>query len=286
MGEGEGLFQAACLLLSEEKSVILLCVDHTIADGISLQIIAQELTDPHYRQYEEDALLSHRERVLRDYRTPPAQILDYYRQAQPLWKSGETLRQDQPDRRVRRIRLTKEETRHLNQTLADRGIMLYSWVQYCYGRAWLDTIEGEEIWLLTLESGRYPDWKGDMRTVGNLIIGTPVAISRDLSAEAFQERLFLLRSGPWLSDSSILHDGKWQGIAEGITSNLFDGLMKEDGSALELLEEHPRTGNSMELTDGELVIELRHPDQEKDNKLYDQVEVKLKAWLVHILSPL
>ncbi len=42
----------------------------------------------------------------------------------------------------------------------------------------------------------------------------------------------------------------------------------------------------MELTDGELVIELRHPDQEKDNKLYDQVEVKLKAWLVHILSPL
>lgn len=286
MGEGEGLFQAACLLLSEEKSVILLCVDHTIADGISLQIIAQELTDPHYRQYEEDALLSHRERVLRDYRTPPAQILDYYRQAQPLWKSGETLRQDQPDRRVRRIRLTKEETRHLNQTLADRGIMLYSWVQYCYGRAWLDTIEGEEIWLLTLESGRYPDWKGDMRTVGNLIIGTPVAISRDLSAEAFQERLFLLRSGPWLSDSSILHDGKWQGIAEGITSNLFDGLVKEDGSALELLEEHPRTGNSMELTDGELVIELRHPDQEKDNKLYDQVEVKLKAWLVHILSPL
>ena len=125
-----------------------------------------------------------------------------------------------------------------------------------------------------------------MRTVGNLIIGTPVAISRDLSAEAFQERLFLLRSGPWLSDSSILHDGKWQGIAEGITSNLFDGLVKEDGSALELLEEHPRTGNSMELTDGELVIELRHPDQEKDNKLYDQVEVKLKAWLVHILSPL
>ena len=284
MDERESLFQAACLLLSEEKSVILLCVDHTVADGISVQIMAQELTAPDYRQYGEDALLSHRERVLRDYRIPPAQVLDYYRQAQPLWKSGETLRQDQPDRRVRRISLTKEETRRLNQALADRGIMLYSWVQYCYGRAFLDTIEGEEIWLLTLESGRYPDWKGDMRTVGNLIIGTPVMISRELSAEAFQERLFLLRSAPWLSDSSILHDGKWNGIFEGITSNLFDGLLKEDEPELELLEEHPRTGNSMELTDGALVIELRHPDQEKDNKLYDQVEVKLKAWLLHIPS--
>ena len=284
MDERESLFQAACLLLSEEKSVILLCVDHTVADGISVQIMAQELTAPDYRQYGEDALLSHRERVLRDYRIPPAQVLDYYRQAQPLWKSGETLRQDQPDRRVRRISLTKEETRRLNQALADRGIMLYSWVQYCYGRAFLDTIGGKEIWLLTLESGRYPDWKGDMRTVGNLIIGTPVMISRELSAEAFQERLFLLRSAPWLSDSSILHDGKWNGIFEGITSNLFDGLLKEDEPELELLEEHPRTGNSMELTDGALVIELRHPDQEKDNKLYDQVEVKLKAWLLHIPS--
>jgi hypothetical protein len=40
----------------------------------------------------------------------------------------------------------------------------------------------------------------------------------------------------------------------------------------------------MELTDGALVIELRHPDQEKDNRRYDQVEVKLKAWLLRILS--
>ena len=284
MDEGDSLFQAACLPVSEDKSVILLCVDHTIADGISVQIMAQELTDPHYRQYTEDALFSHRERVLRDYRTPPALVTDYYRQARPLWKSGESLRQDLPDRRVRRVCLTREETGRLNQTLADRGILLYTWVQYCYGRALLDTIGGEELWLLTLESGRYPDWKDDMRVVGNLIIGTPVGISRDLTAEAFQERLFLLRSGPWLSDSSILQDGKWMGIGEGITSNLFDGLLKEEGPVLEFPKERPRTGNSMELTDGALVIELRHPDQEKDNRRYDQVEVKLKAWLLRILS--
>ncbi len=285
MDAGEGLFQAACLRFSDEKSVILLCVQHTVADGISVQIMASELTDPDYGELKEDALLPHRERVLRDHLSLPVSVRDYYRKAQPLWKSVETLRQDQPDRKVRRVSLTKEETGRLNQALAERGIMLYTWVQFCYGRALLDALSGEEIWLLTLESGRYPEWKDDMRTVGNLIIGTPVKIGRDMTAEAFQEKLFLLRSAPWLSDSDILRDGKWMGIYEGITSNMFDGLRSEGEGAMEFWEERPRTGNSMELTDGALVIELRHPDQEKENERFARVEVKLKAWLLHILSP-
>ena len=283
MDMGEGLFQAACLLLSDEKSVLLLCVDHTIADGISVQIMASELASPDYRKLSEDALLSHRERVMQ-YLTPPAPVRDYYRKARPLWKSIESLRQDQPDRKVRRVSLTKDETGRLNQILAERGILLYTWVQFCYGRALLDALSGEEIWLLTLESGRYPDWKDDMRTVGNLIIGTPVKISRDMTAKALQEKLFMLRSGPWLSDSDILRDGKWMGIYEGITSIMFDGLGNENEPVVELWEDRPRTGNSMELTDKALVIELRHPDQKEENERFDQVEVKLREWLLHILS--
>ena len=63
-----------------------------------------------------------------------------------------------------------------------------------------------------------------------------------------------------------------------------DGIGNENEPVVELWEDRPRTGNSMELTDKALVIELRHPDQKEENERFDQVEVKLREWLLHILS--
>ena len=70
-----GLFSAACLALPGDQSILLVRADHTVCDGISVHIIASELTDPGYRQYTKDPFLSHRLRTLASYMMPTAAIL-------------------------------------------------------------------------------------------------------------------------------------------------------------------------------------------------------------------
>ena len=75
MDRAGGLFSAACLVLGEERSVLLVRADYTICDGVSVNIIVSELTDPGYRQYTKDPFLSHRLRTLASYMMPTAAIL-------------------------------------------------------------------------------------------------------------------------------------------------------------------------------------------------------------------
>ena len=164
---------------------------------------------------------------------------------------------------------------------ADRGLMIYSWVQFCYGKAWLEVLDADEIWLLTLESGRYPDWEEELRIVGNLITGTPILVDREMCAEAFQETLFMVRSGPYLSDVKLLFDQKWLGLYEGIVSNEF-ALLPGD-IEMEILEEQTRAGSSMYFENGALEIELRHMDMSTENERYRLLKERLEIWLRTIL---
>lgn len=153
--------------------------------------------------------------------TPPPRIRDYYRDAVIRLRPMEILQGNGLAGKTERIRLTGKETASLTHECARRGILLYTWVEYSYGRALLETLGAAEIWMLTLESGRYPDWGNELRIAGNLTVGMPVRISGDMSPVQLQEDLDMLRSWPYLSESDIVLHTKWQGIYEGITSNRF-----------------------------------------------------------------
>ena len=274
MDRAGGLFSAACLALGGEQCVVLVRADHTICDGVSVNIIVSELTDPGYRQYTEDPFLAHRLRTLASYMTPTSAIREYYENAVYRLKSMELLQGSHKKRESRKVILSAEKYEQVSSYLEKRGITFYSYVQYAYGRAWLEVLSADEIWLLTMESGRYPGWKDDLRIVGNIIIAVPVKVTSDMTPEAFQENLFLLRSGPYLSDNREIPGGQWIGIYEGITSNEFSGS-GEKGRGFELVDYNPRTGNSMWFEGGDLVIELRYPGIDEERERYRKAAEKL-----------
>ncbi|MBQ7677611.1 MAG: hypothetical protein IJT32_05190, partial [Lachnospiraceae bacterium] len=96
--------------------------------------------------------------------------------------------------------------------------------------------------------------------------------------ETFQENLFTLRSGPYLSDNREIPGRKWTGIYEGITSNAFSGS-GERGRGFELVDYSPRSGNSMWFEGEDLVIELRYPGIDEERERYRKVAEKL-VWFL------
>ena len=112
----------------------------------------------------------------------------------------------------------------------------------------------------------------------NIIIAVPVKITSDMTPETFQENLFTLRSGPYLSDNRKIPGDQWVGIYDGITSNEFSAS-GEKGRGFELVEYCPGSGNSMWFEGENLVIELRYPGIDEERERYRKVAEKLGEFL-------
>ena len=176
------------------------------------------------------------------------------------------------------LRLSKKDTEELMSRCFAAGIMFYSWVQYCYGQALLEVLNQEAIWLLTLEAGRYAHWGDELGIVGNLTVGIPVKITKGQGILAFNEDLLKLRDIPSLSDSPLAFSPEWLGLYEGVTSTSFPAPVYPITDA-ELINGKNRNGSSMQVVDGELIIEIRHIDNPKEKKWAVQLMKAFNEWL-------
>lgn len=274
--ERDDNFQAACFAMPEGGSALLLHAAHTVADGLSLPVIGREMSgDGPFRP---DSLLTHRCRVLRSASELPEEIRAYYEMdANKRNMVKDPFFLSQGRKTAEQLCLGREESARLKAWCSDLGITPYIWAQLCYGKAILELLGEDTLWLLTLESGRYPEWEDELRIIGNLTVGTPVRITRELTPERFQEDVRMLRRCPGLADTALFYSARWTGLFEGITSVDF---ADEDMAGYEIVGLSDRRGASMEMRDGTFLIELRHTDEPRQNAWYARLRKALYERLV------
>ena len=274
----ESLWKIACLITEDHKSVILFSISHTIADGVSLSVILNELCSEQFQKHEEDGLLFHR-RILTHRKTElPEWVKEYYDGPDLSVKAFKHLSFSKNKWDAEELRLSKKETKECMTDCFASGIMFYSWVQFCYGQAILELLDRKEIWIMTLESGRYAQWGDELGIVGNLTVGIPVKVTKGQDITEFNEYILKLRDQPALSESSIAFSQKWIGLYEGVLSNDFPAPAYPIIN-IELINGEDRNGNSMKVVDGELIIEIRHIDSQEEKKWAEQLKEVFYHWL-------
>lgn len=277
--EDESLFSAACFVLGGNRSVLLLRADHTVADGMSVHVIANELTEEGYANRKADGYISHRRRALRCGREFTPALQAYFENS-----NNEILTVDPPFSgntpvRIDTVELSVSQTDALLRGCAALGVLPYCFLTHAYGQTVLSVSGGEAVWLQSLESGRYAEWGDELRIVGNLIFAAPVRVSKAMTPQELQEDLLKIRDCHGLSDLPIFYDRKWQGLMEGIASNNF---VKPAGAIerFEILGDENRRGNSVTIENGRLAIKLRHMDRSDINDWYARVAAELQSRLL------
>ena len=274
----KALWKAACLITEDHRCVVLFSASHTIADGVSLSVIQNDLCGDHYRELAEDGLLLHRKRLICQKAELPEWVRQYYADPDLSVKAFEHLSFSKNNWEAEALRLSKKDTEEMMSRCFAAGIMFYSWVQYCYGQALLEVLNQEAIWLLTLEAGRYAHWGDELGIVGNLTVGIPVKITKGQGILAFNEDLLKLRDIPSLSDSPLAFSPEWLGLYEGVTSTSFPAPVYPI-TDVELINGKNRNGNSMQVVDGALIVEIRHIDNPKEKKWAVQLMKAFNEWL-------
>lgn len=292
LGSNSALWKLGYFVTGDGKSVVLLSASHTIMDAISGFVFLNELCAASYADLKPDHLLEHRRRLLQGNRDVPSWIHSYYADAKaplknPVWsrqsvtaKAGETFGQNAFSQK--RVELTDLESAALLEKCQRVGVSPYEWIQYSYGKALLEQLDKDEIWIMTLESGRYEGWEDELRIIGNLILWLPVRIYKDQSLNDFKSELSILRSFPSLSDARIAYNNKFKGIYEGVVSYDFIEFLPPISHAI-LMDEDNRSGNSMTLRrHGRLIIEMHYSNTADPGKWYEELAGRVKKWLMLI----
>ena len=274
----KALWKAACLITEDHRSVILFSASHAIADGVSLSVIQNDLCGERYWERAEDGLLSHRRRLTAQKDELPEWVRRYYADADLSVKAFEHLSFSESAREAEELRFSEKDTKAMISRCFASGVMFYSWVQYCYGQALLELLDKEQLWLLTLEAGRYAQWGDELGIVGNLTVGIPVKVTRGQGIAAFNEDILKLRDVPCLSESPLTFSREWMGLYEGVTSVDFPAPVYPIAET-ELIGGKNRNGNSMKVVDGGLIIEMRHIDTPKEKKWAAQLKETFDKWL-------
>lgn len=279
--EDESLFSAAFFVLGESRSVLLLRTDHTVVDGMSIHVIANELAEEGYANRKTDGYISHRRRILRSGSELTPALRSYFDKAKNIMPSVNPLISGNTSLKSERIVLSLSETDALIKACARLEVLPYSFLTYAYGQAILAVTGCEEVWFQDLNSGRYADWEDELRIVGNLIFAAPVRVSKTMTPQEFQEDLFRIRDCHILSDSPLFLDKKWNGLMEGIVSDNFVKLAKPI-ERFEILGQETRQGNNVTMEGGCLSIKFQHMDKSEINEWYERVTAELNSRLLSV----
>ena len=251
MEEEAALFEAACFVL-DDSSLLLIRADHTVADGVSLNVILNELAAENVESLKPDEYILHRKRALTEADVVPQWLREYYRGGHfPLagGKPGKTAETA--------LTFSPEETGRLSAFCARRGFTLHTLMQLVYGKTLLELFGGDELWLIHVDHGRHSEWGDELRIVGNLMTGFPVRIDRNMTGTDLQEDILRIRQFPAITDCPIFMEMNIRKCPDGIISQNFAPL---NPVILEsrMLDAADVQGNAMKIMDGALVITFRN----------------------------
>ena len=215
----DALFACALLILSAKKSVLLVRVDHAVADGVSFSVILNELTAGNYRALSCDTYVEHRRSaILAAAQEAPAPVLRYYRDMPAVFSAP-----DRPDMRKasclqESVLLSAEDTQELVRRSREEGATPYTLAFLSHARALMRFYGKEEIWIRYLSHGRRRGDADEMRLVGNLIVEKPVHVRMDTTAKQLRSDMLMLDSFPGMSDTTLFRKADPNGMPQGIIS--------------------------------------------------------------------
>ena len=273
--EGESLFAAGCFPDIENSCDLLLCMRHTLLDGISAAVVINELAADSLPPGP-DAFYTWREFLFREKDRIPEPLLEYYHdygERMLLPSDGGKTRFEV---RVREIAFDREATRRILEKCAGEQVSLVTYTEYSYGKSLLQAAGRDWLWFSHLYSGRDAELSGIGGIAGNLFYTMPVRIRSGMSIREFQEELLIPWQYPYSTENSLYRRLNSRRVEEGIVSNTFIGF---GVNVLDVwdYEEKNRTGHSMRLKDGCLTVVLRHLDGQEENAAYDMIEEMLRG---------
>lgn len=270
MAESGNTFEAGCFPLPNGNTTLLIQAEHTIIDGLSLQIIQNELLSSGTGDIHEDALLRYRQRQILAAKSIPEDVIAYFKPEYPMAKSKESLYYTGKSTKEV-IRLSEKETDSLIKRCSLLGVTMFCYVLHSYGKVLLSLLRRNEVWLLHTDSGRSPSDKSSFSIVSNMMTGIPVRITSDMTSAQLQADILYLAGIQGLSDSDLFYRQDFFGIYEGIVSEDF-GTADPQILESEILGGDNLRGNRMSVKDGCLNIAFYHEDNSEQNAFYRNVK--------------
>lgn len=249
--------QTGCFLLSEDRCSLLLRVNHSLADGLSLVILLNELAGEDVRT-ETDAFYEYRERQLRLGAVFPDELRDYYsslggeayRTPGAMAWDADVLKGIQG-----KIVLTKEQTQQLLAQCGRKEWTVSEYVEYCFGKALLTVLNKPEVWYFHSFSGRDPEFEPAGGIVGNLARNVPICIREDMTEETFSKGYLLPWSHPYALETEEYRALRPYQLKYGIVSRIFPAFCDAIGFPSDC-PDSPGRINHFRIEDGRLQIEL------------------------------
>ena len=292
MREDGAPFQVACFPAGEGGCTLLVRVKHTLADGISVRILINELAGDDM-DAGTDRFYEFRTRQLARGADFPEEWRGYYQRLEGHSFAPPAVRPfgtDDFEALEKSVKLTKEQTEALITGCSQKSTTLSIYVTWCYGRALLQTRKMPEAWFFCSVSGRDPDFEGSGELVGNLARNMAVFIREDMTEEEFYAGLMLPWKFPYGLEAEEYRRLKPYNLEYGIIARFFPAL--HENIAFYTDDQDGRgSGNYMRLADGCLEVVLRADRGQKGQAQPDAMAEVLTALLSEepgpgILQPL
>ena len=269
MNEEKAPFQVACFPTGMDSCTLLIRLMHTQVDGMSYVVLLNELAAG--VPEDQDAFYAYRERRLISRFLFPRELQTYYQGFGGVYRLPRSPAKNESVVDARQICLTAEETNQLKAQCSQCEITLPCYVEYCFGRGLLSILGGETVWFTHVFSGRDSSFKGSEQIVGNLICSMPVKLQRGMSPVEFQKSLLIPWNYPYVTDTEEFKGLNRHNVEYGVVSRIFPSIHDRISFVADYPEAFSK-GLYLELTDGKLIVMLRYPKHETEQKTLDVLE--------------
>ena len=283
MDAEDDLFSVACFKINDNSHVMLVRMTHMITDAIGSEIILKELNGINSPDEAEDEFISVKRSIIKKQKEDSARAAEFFK---GYLKDAHPAKVNPPFGIVKEhtkvcrrfVRLDKTMRVRLRERAAFLGISFENYIQYEYGKALAEALSEDRIIFLCTFSGRD---ESNIGIVANFFTVLPVVYDKKMSPQEFAGNILTLNQFSYLDSDMI---GKLAGIpfsglgtAEGINSNIMAGSLDdpEITDARQIIFEDLR-GKRMYMDGDELVIEMSYYDMDVTDRVYREIESRLK----------
>ena len=278
MDINDDMFQVACFIRGEKSCTLLLSINHSLLDGMSLSFLINELACDELVPAK-DEFYAIRMKRLEEKHVFPKELQSYYKD---YWKEKHVklpIAGAVGGVRERRFIFSAEETSLIKAESAREGVSMASFIEYSYGMGILRALQRDEIWMGHVYSGRGGTEGNREHVLGNLFLNLPVKIRKNMSAYDYQQELLI----PWpyqdiTETEEYLRLNKYKDEL-GISSRL---LWPYDKNVLKVTDDYdnnPYLGHYVRQEDDGLCIHLSYLGSETTDKAYDIIEEVMNTYL-------
>ena len=175
----------SCFRISEKAAVYLFTMDHSVADGVSMYIIKNELLSGQIEE-PEDGYLNFLNFFAHESSSPQTQLFWENQAAISseicLHNTGKT----GVDTAIEKIVLGTDTVRAMQAFCGKEGVSAVNLILYAYAKAVLNALDADKALFCLVSSGRHIPVNGIGQTVGCLLQELPVLLSREDSPRDFK----------------------------------------------------------------------------------------------------